>query len=182
MGMVLQLFLSEFFFSWTSIVLSLLVIYIFLESTSSDKDYLTKLYSRQSYERYVAYLIEREKPFSILFIDLDKLKVINDELGHFKGDVVLIEFSRALTKVFSPNHMVSRLGGDEFIVVIENVLVIGDSVTKVYKQLTANEDKAVANLNFSYGYQQYEKNMTIDELYVKADKKMYIHKEKNRKT
>jgi diguanylate cyclase (GGDEF)-like protein len=179
-GILLQSLLPEFFFSWTSIVLSLLVIYIFLESADGEKDYLTKLYSRQSYEKYIRHLIDTEKPFSILFIDLDKLKIINDKLGHFKGDTVLIEFGRTLVKVFNPNYMVSRLAGDEFTVVIENVLDIEESIEKVYKNLANYGDKAVSTLRFSYGHQHYEKNMTIDELYVKADKKMYLYKEKNR--
>ncbi|MBI9010192.1 MAG: GGDEF domain-containing protein [Tenericutes bacterium] len=178
--MVIQSFHNGFFFTWNSMVLSLLVIYIFLESTSVEKDYLTKLFSRQSYEKYVSHIIGTEKPFSILFIDLDKFKTINDKLGHFVGDKVLVEFGRTLVKVFRPNHMVSRLGGDEFLVVIENVLVIKESIEAIYKLLSKHEDEAISTLEFSYGYQQYEKNMTIDELYIKADRKMYEHKEKKR--
>lgn len=177
-GMIAQLFMPQFFFSWTSIVLSLLVIYIFLESTSSEKDYLTKLYSRQSYEKYVIRMINEEKPFSILFIDLDKLKKINDDLGHFVGDIVLVEFGQILVKVFNPNHMVSRLAGDEFTIVVENVIDVDEVINEVYDNLKMHKNKAVKTLQFSYGYQTYKKNMNIDELYITVDKKMYEHKQK----
>jgi len=179
-GMVIQLAFSDFFFSWTSIVLGVLVIYIFLESTSGERDYLTKLYSRQSYEKYVLHLIDREKPFSILFIDLDNLKGINDKLGHFRGDQVLVEFGRTLIKTFKPNPMVSRLAGDEFTVVVENETDLDSAITEVYKILESYNDEAIKTLQFSYGYQAYEEKMTVDELYVKADKKMYIKKEEHR--
>ena len=179
-GMTLQIFIPMFFFSWTSIVLSIVVIYIFLESTSGERDYLTKLYSRQSYEKYVLHLIDIEKPFSILFIDLDNFKGINDELGHFKGDQVLVEFGRTLIKAFRPNPMVSRLAGDEFTVVVENELDLDSSIRAVYKILESNNDEAIKTLQFSYGFQAYEKKMTVDQLYVSADKKMYIKKEEHR--
>jgi diguanylate cyclase (GGDEF)-like protein len=125
-------------------------------------------------------MINDEKPFSILFIDIDKLKTINDELGHYVGDIVLVEFGRALVKAFKPNYMVSRLAGDEFTVVVENVLSLDEAIERVYETLKTHEDKAVNTLRFSYGYQTYEKNMSIDELYVMADKKMYEYKDKNR--
>ncbi len=179
-GMILQLFTLKLFFSWTSIALSLLVIYIFLESITGEKDYLTKLYSRRSYEKYVSNLIEIEKPFSILFIDLDDFKAINDKFGHFKGDQVLVEFSLKLEKAFQTSSLISRLAGDEFMIVFESELDIEASISNTYIILKNSSDSVVKKLRFSYGYEQHSEGMTIDQIYINVDKKMYKNKVKNK--
>ncbi|XMB72948.1 GGDEF domain-containing protein [Mycoplasmatota bacterium WC30] len=180
LGMILQLSLENLFFSWTSITLSLLVVYIFLESVNSEKDYLTKLYNRQTYEKYISNLIDAQKQFSILFIDLDDFKGINDKFGHLKGDEVLIEFSRILEKTFKANIMISRLAGDEFIIVIENEIDVEASIKHTYTILENTDDAVLNSLKFSYGYQQHSEGMTVDQIYVNVDKKMYINKVKNK--
>jgi hypothetical protein len=98
LGMIIQLYNSDLFFAWNSIALAILVTYVFLESNSTEKDYLTKLFNRQSYEKYVLQMIETKKDFGIMLIDLDKFKDINDQYGHQKGDQVLVEFSYIIQK------------------------------------------------------------------------------------
>ncbi|MCT2535998.1 GGDEF domain-containing protein [Aquibacillus koreensis] len=176
-GMVVQLFESRLYFSWTSIVLGILVAYIFLETSSSEEDYLTKIYNRHSYETYVQHFIEVNKKFGVILIDLDNFKEINDQYGHDKGDQVLIAFAQVLKKVFHTNSLVSRLGGDEFIVVIEKSDTKVEQYISSVEHLLKNHDVTFINqLTFSYGYQQYLENMTVDELYSKVDKKMYNDK------
>lgn len=175
-GMMIQLYNENLFFSWTAIVLSIMVVYIFLESYNGEIDYLTKLYSRQSYEKYVNQLIETKKQFQIIFIDLNKFKGINDKYGHLRGDHVLIEFGDYLKKAFSPNKLISRLGGDEYMVVDEFELDIKQIVKKLHKDI--ENSSSFNGLTFSYGCESYKPKMTIDDLYGLVDKKMYLNKKR----
>lgn len=176
-GMVVQLFDSRLYFSWTSIVLGILVAYIFLETTSTEEDHLTKLYNRKSYENYVEHLIEANKCFSVILIDLDNFKKINDQYGHNKGDQAIVAFAQVLQKVFHINSLVSRLGGDEFIVVVDTVDVeLEKHIPKIDRLLKKHEDAVINRLSFSYGYQEYSQKMTADELFTTVDNKMYKDK------
>lgn len=177
MGMIVQLFDSRLYFSWTSIVLGILVAYIFLETTSTEEDHLTKLYNRKSYENYVEHLIEADKRFSVILIDLDNFKKINDQYGHNKGDQAIVAFAQVLQKVFHIDSLVSRLGGDEFIVVIDKEnLELEKHISNIDRLLKKQEDKIINRLSFSYGYQEYSQEMTADELFMTVDNKMYKDK------
>lgn len=88
----------------------------------SIKDPLTKLYNR----RYLEETLSREcsrgqrnkKPFSLLIMDIDHFKKVNDTYGHDAGDAVLVEFSRLLTDNIRKEDIACRLGGEEFILVM----------------------------------------------------------------
>jgi diguanylate cyclase (GGDEF)-like protein/PAS domain S-box-containing protein len=65
--------------------------------------------------------------FAVLFIDLDRFKVINDSLGYVVGDAVLVDASRRLQRCLRPNDTVARLGGDEFAVLLDDIDHVNDA-------------------------------------------------------
>ncbi|PKK98328.1 MAG: hypothetical protein CVV57_07435 [Tenericutes bacterium HGW-Tenericutes-2] len=180
LGSTLQLIQNNLLFTWSSLAISLVVVYIFMETTSGSLDYLTKLYTRKILEIYVKSLIEDKKDFYVVMIDFDRFKEVNDLFGHSIGDRVLIEFSNIIIETSSNYQLfASRLGGDEFLLVLQN------NIEEVPKKLI-EELKQKVNLHpymskfkflsFSAGYVQYDHKMNLDDLLTAVDKKMYEKK------
>lgn len=113
-------------------------------------DQLTGLPNRAAFMSRLAGEIEKTKQlqnylFAVLFVDLDRFKVVNDSLGHIVGDQLLVAIARRLTTCLRPVDMVARLGGDEFAILIDNLSSIRDA-TDVAERIQA-ELKVPFHLN-----------------------------------
>jgi diguanylate cyclase (GGDEF)-like protein len=88
-------------------------------------DSLTKLLNRTAFSQLLSYSIKNaqryERKCAILFIDLDRFKLINDSLGHAAGDALLIEMADRLRHAVRASDVVARLGGDEFIIMLNDI-------------------------------------------------------------
>ncbi|WP_281559141.1 EAL domain-containing protein [Thalassomonas sp. RHCl1] len=89
-------------------------------------DALTKLANRAMFSDRLTYAIRHLKrhpayKFSVLFIDLDRFKLINDTLGHHTGDLFLVEIAARLKECVRENDVLARLGGDEFVVLLDAI-------------------------------------------------------------
>lgn len=96
-------------------------------------DSLTQLPNRAMFTDHLKLALERagrtdDRLFAVLFIDLDRFKIINDSLGHLIGDKLLIEISQRLKKCLRPGDTVARLGGDEFTILLEELKGEGEAV------------------------------------------------------
>ena len=97
---------------------------------------------------YVEQIKQSDHTGALLFLDLDNFKRINDSLGHNAGDEILVELSQRLMRVLNPTDTLARVGGDEFIILIENV---GDS----HKQASL-ESELMAKVVQSVFYDKFE--------------------------
>lgn len=84
-------------------------------------DTLTNLPNRAEFERYISESIKKksQQKLIILFIDLDRFKVINDTLGHDIGDEMLIVLGKRIARILGEKNLLARIGGDEFVAIIE---------------------------------------------------------------
>ena len=106
-------------------------------------DALTDLPNRAHFMDHLRSAIERfegdsESAFAVLFIDLDRFKIINDGLGHLIGDKLLIAIAERIKASLRPGDVVARLGGDEFTILIHNVKQTNDAILvaeRIQKQL-----------------------------------------------
>lgn len=143
-----------------------------------------KLYEQLS-ENLTA-LKKNDGKLNVLFFDLDGFKKVNDTLGHDAGDQLLKEISVRLTNNLPDSLFISRIGGDEFVVLSnqneqklkEAAQLIIDLLRKPFKL-----EAGIANIGTSIGISQYKKDgQTADELLNKADTAMYVAKLTNGNT
>lgn len=126
----------------------------------------------KSWERY-------KNVFSLVFIDADKFKQVNDTLGHDYGDKVLIWISDFLKNNLRDSDIVCRLGGDEFLVICPNSS--GEDAKKAcqfliekYEEINANNPLAYWTVSLSIGVIEVtQKETTADSMLQKADRAMY---------
>ncbi len=85
----------------------------------SRHDALTNLPNRSLLNERLESLVAEHEPFALMFLDLDKFKVVNDSLGHGVGDELLMQVGRRLKSCLRPSDIVARLGGDEFAVLVQ---------------------------------------------------------------
>ncbi|CAB3778912.1 putative bifunctional diguanylate cyclase/phosphodiesterase [Pararobbsia alpina] len=155
-------------------------------------DTLTELPNRATLVQRVARAITRSKrtgvPFAVLFMDLDGFKTINDSLGHSVGDGVLQAFAQRLRQAVRRHGTIARIGGDEFVVVIENLDTPQDASVIASLILSHMEEDLVVDgvplqVTPSIGIAMYPRDgMTVDELLKNADAAMYGAKENGRNT
>ncbi|HWP48522.1 MAG TPA: EAL domain-containing protein [Candidatus Limnocylindrales bacterium] len=96
-------------------------------------DALTGLPNRALFMNRLEHATERSKrrqnyQFAVLFLDLDRFKVVNDSLGHLAGDQLLVEIARRLVECLRPGDTVARLGGDEFAILLDGIESLNDAI------------------------------------------------------
>ena len=93
------------------------------QEVEANRDPLTNVYNRRAFkEEVVSFMTDvRETEGSLIILDLDNFKKINDEYGHMKGDYALKVLTDTLMAIFRRRDIIGRLGGDEFLVFIKNV-------------------------------------------------------------
>ena len=152
-------------------------------------DQLTGVLSRETIIKLAESFIKNNIQFSLIIIDLDNFKLINDNYGHQFGDIVLKNISESLIECTENNGYVGRFGGDEFI-----ILKIGSNeYNDIYEFLKKfyglssvfNRNLCIGEISpfisATMGCSTFPKDaLTYDELFLKADKALYRGKYKGR--
>ncbi len=154
---------------------------------SLNQDYLSGTYNRKYLEEYIKNYFKKEKlenhKSAFIILDIDNFKSINDELGHTTGDYVIKESADKIKDIFYENSVISRIGGDEFIIFIENIENDKIIINKIKSLLTLmntsyGRDEKNVKISASIGITfTTNNNSTFIDLYNEADTALYKAKE-----
>ena len=182
-------FLASLAATLSFLLLMLLVWYIkAMEVEIQDlslRDELTRLYNLRGFSLlgdHVLNLAHRtQAPCSVLFVDVDNLKLINDSLGHALGSAILVETADLLKKTFRESDVLGRIGGDEFAVVCQCSHVTISIAANRLEAAAVNRNAQPGRqfpLSFSVGYATADEHgrQSLQELLSLADKAMYEDK------
>lgn len=153
-------------------------------------DELTQISNRRGFmllAQHSLNLYKREKmTASLVFMDLDSFKPINDRFGHAEGDCALMLFAKQMKRVCRKSDIIARLGGDEFAVLLtnSNIQTAEMLVTRFRQSLNVaiHEARLAYDISFSHGIIEFdpEKHPTIETLLAEGDAIMYETKQTKR--
>jgi len=152
----------------------------------ASKDPLTKLFNRSSFDNILSQEIRHSSttntPLSIIFLDIDFFKKVNDTFGHDIGDSVLIELSELLIKNTREQDFVARWGGEEFIIILQstNANQAFKVAQKIRVAVESNTFKGAGKVTISLGLSQYQDDESKKVLLKRLDKALYEAKANGR--
>ncbi|WP_054693023.1 histidine kinase N-terminal 7TM domain-containing diguanylate cyclase [Syntrophomonas palmitatica] len=145
----------------------------------ANVDNLTGLYNRNFFEHTMHCLDQQgTAPVALILGDVDGLKKINDTFGHAAGDEMIRQAARAMKNAVRSDDVVARIGGDEFIIFLENITQ--NDVERVIETIKENcHQKMIENtvLSICLGYAiRADNTQSMEDVFRLADKNMYSHK------
>jgi len=148
-------------------------------------DTLTGLYNRRCFEENRNKIdISDNLPLSVIFADINGLKMTNDIFGHTAGDKLIKKSSEILKQICRQNDMVARVGGDEFIILLPNTT--GENAKKIIDRIKAKFEDAhieAIKCSISLGLDTKKSpDQLLDEIMANAENAMYRDKTMNRKS
>ena len=136
-------------------------------------DPLTGAANRRVFEKRFVQAVSRNsrfgEMFSVLLLDLDEFKEINDSLGHLEGDRVLVSVVNTIRKTIRPDDLLARWGGDEFIVMARG----GGEEIAALAERVRGELKTLSKVDASCGVAEYRKGESLDDLTARVDEAVY---------
>ena len=159
-----------------------------LHQTLQDTDYeakydtLTGLANRKLYDLHMKKLLKEKTFFALLFIDLNKFKIINDTHGHDVGDEVLIEVAKRLRKSTDEDDILARLGGDEFVIITKRKKIFLPKFIKRLEKITIKNhtvNDITVRIELSIGISLFPDDSRSENFLRKyADEAMYEAKKR----
>ena len=146
------------------------------------KDHLTNIGNRAYYEETIFHAIEQSNRanlgLSLMVLDINHFKVINDTYGHLKGDQVLNQFAQVLTKSIRTSDIVFRLGGDEFAIILQPASSQSTNlvIERIYSEIKSDPLLSEFNITSAIGSAMWRAGETIESLFNIADEDLYNSK------
>lgn len=187
-------FLQGFVIANTCLQSGAIIGYLWMKATllqhdlamQAATDPLTGLLNRRAIrtaaEREIGAALTREAPLTAISIDLDQFKRLNDTLGHLAGDTVLIEVAQCLQQGVRKGDIISRVGGDEFMVLLpktdlENAEHVAQNLRRSIENLQIKVDATEVQITASFGLSQATTSLdTLDHLISRCDASLYAAK------
>jgi len=145
----------------------------------STTDKLTGLFNRIKLDEVFAYELAQaqryEKSLSLLLLDIDKFKDVNDTYGHQVGDQILVEFSGVLKSNSRSSESIGRWGGEEFLIILPETSSEGAILfaEKIRQLIEAHAFPVVGTVTCSIGVSTYSKNDSWESMMERVDKALY---------
>ena len=172
------------FFISISVMISYLHVSLIREKKLADTDYLTGLLNRRVFIEKAGVEAEKAKkhgrPFTMVYIDLDNFKPVNDRYGHTVGDNLLKQIASELKNNLRMSDIVARMGGDEFVIFLPNTNEKESAAALSHLQTCLNtlSENSQMPVTFTIGAITYEKTYQSTEEMIKAvDRVMYAGKQ-----
>lgn len=152
----------------------------------AEIDFLTGLLNRRTWEMKTNENNQKSDNYTIIILDLDYFKSVNDTYGHDIGDLVLKESSEILRRVCHPEHVIARLGGEEFIISLGNLSskeakIVAENIrASVEKNKFITSDKKVIRITTSVGMAHVTNTTSLMIALKQADNALYLAKESGR--
>lgn len=145
----------------------------------SYHDHLTGLFNRRYFEEQLQRLDDAKNyPLSVIMCDVNGLKLVNDSFGHKAGDELLIKAAETIRKACRHRDVISRVGGDEFVVILCNTdREEALHISNLIKEFASKEMIENIELSISYGYDtKISVDQSMIEIMANAENYMYRHK------
>lgn len=155
----------------------------------ADRDQLTGLWNRRAMSKMLDGLHQRwlrdQVPYSMILLDLDHFKAINDQYGHDAGDLALLAAARLFGSVLRENDALCRHGGEEFLVLLPATdapaaRVVAEKLHHVLRNNPLNWQGVELHIHASLGYATIYQGCQADKLLIRADQAMYRAKSEGR--
>jgi diguanylate cyclase (GGDEF)-like protein len=152
----------------------------------AEYDPLTEVYNRVKFNKVLKAMIYKANKydfkFSIILLDIDHFKYINDTHGHNIGDKVLIELSRLINMYLREEDIFARWGGEEFVIIAEstNLKEASQLASKLRRIVAEYPFKEIGNVTCSFGVTEFKSGDTEIHLFERVDKALYEAKHNGR--
>jgi diguanylate cyclase (GGDEF)-like protein len=186
-GATIDILLPESNLTWPFFAVAVLYFYFFIIQSDSKIDSITGIGNRFSFNEFIDKLSRQNTrvEYSIVMMDIDKFKEINDTLGHIEGDNALRDLASIIKGCIRHSDFAARYGGDEFVLATEAEYDIKRLMHRIQSAIDQQNEKRIRpyQIYISYGYDVYttKSDESIYTFLARIDARMYRQKERRKR-